>query len=105
MAILRSLDGMFYNIPDDQLEQHLVPPDEVKQHLGNALEASAPAEKKAASGGISLPQAGKAVLSLFAGSGDGGGTREAEVTPHGSYCGWRNCWRNCWRRNCWRNCW
>ena len=103
MAILRSLDGKFYNIPDDQLERHLVPADEVKQHLGDALEANASIPKTAATtgSGISLPSAGKAVLGLFAGSS---GKREAEVTAHGGYCGWRNCWRNCWRRNCWRNC-
>ena len=51
--------------------------------------------------GISLPKAGKALLSLFS----GGDSQQAEVTAHGRYCGWRNCWRNCWRRNCWRNCW
>jgi hypothetical protein len=71
MAILRSMDGKFYNIPDDQLEQHLVPAEELKNHLG----AEGPGGQPGADAGL--------------------------VTPQGCWrnC-WRNCWsRNCWR-NC-----
>ncbi|MEM7014734.1 MAG: hypothetical protein AAF585_25015 [Verrucomicrobiota bacterium] len=39
MAILRSMDGKFYNVPDDQLESHLVPADEVKAKLDDARTA------------------------------------------------------------------
>lgn len=78
MAILRSMDGKFYNIPDDQLGEYEMGPDEVKEQLG------------AAGGG---PGGGGPM-----GGGPGGG---GNVTPQGY---WRNCWRNCWRRNCWRNC-
>ncbi len=33
MAILRSSDGRFYNVPDEDLEKFLVPADEVKTQL------------------------------------------------------------------------
>ena len=36
MAILRSMDGKFYNIPDDQLGEWEMGPDEVKEQLGAA---------------------------------------------------------------------
>lgn len=81
MAILRSIDGQFYNVPDSQLNAMLVPAEQVKAKL-NATEASS-----------SLPEAAH---------NPAGG--DDTVTPHGHGCGWRNCWsRNCWR-NCWRNC-
>ena len=77
MAILRSMDGQFYNVLDDQLSAMLVPAEQVKAKL-NATTAS------------SLP--------------DGAHAPDDMVTPHGRPCGWRNCWsRNCWR-NYWRNC-
>ena len=81
MAILRSMDGQFYSVPDSQLNAMLVPADEVKTKL-DAAEANS-----------SLPEAAH-------NAADG----DDMVTPHGRGCGWRNCWsRNCWR-NCWRNC-
>jgi hypothetical protein len=79
MAILRSIDGQFYNVPDSQLNAMLVPAEQVKAKLN--AEASS-----------SMPEAAH-------NAADG----DDQVTPHGR-CGWRNCWsRNCWR-NCWRNC-
>ena len=33
MAILRGVDGMFYDVPDDKLESFAIPADEVKQRL------------------------------------------------------------------------
>ena len=77
MAILRSMDGKFYNIPDDQLGEYEMGPDEVKDQIG-------------AAGG---PQGG-------GGPQDQG---QGAVQPQGFGC-WRNCWHNCWHRNCWRNC-
>jgi len=82
MAILRSMDGKFYNIPDDQLGEHEMGPDEVKEHIG------------AQGGGPGGPGGGGQ-------GGPGGQGGGGEVTPQGC---WRNCWRNCWKRNCWRNC-
>lgn len=84
MAILRSADGKFYDIPDDELSNYEVPPDQVKGLL-------------AASG----PGPG-------AGAGPGPGPRPqggGEVQPYGYCPPWRNCFRNCFR-NCgqFRNC-
>ena len=80
MAILRSMDGKFYNVPDSQLNAMLVPAEQVKAKL-SAAEANS-----------SMPDAAHEAA-------DG----DDMVTPHGRF-GWRNCWsRNCWR-NCWRNC-
>lgn len=79
MAILRSMDGKFYNVPDDQLSVMLVPAEQVKSKLNAAATSSLP---------------------------DGAHALEDAVEPHGHSgpCRWRNCWsRNCWR-NCWRNC-
>jgi len=36
MAILRSLDGKFYEVPDDQLEKYEVPPEKVGEMGGPA---------------------------------------------------------------------
>ena len=108
MAILRSMDGKFYNIPDEQLEEHLVPADEVKERLGSELgsEDQGPGGQP-----YSMPAGGGVTIQVFPG-GQGGGQsgppaeqqQQGEgdsVQPHGY--GWRN-WRNCWR-NAWRNCW
>ena len=40
MAILRALDGTFYEIPDDQVARYKVPEDQLKEKLG----AQAPTE-------------------------------------------------------------
>ena len=85
MAILRSTDGKFYNIPDENLGEYEMSPDDVKQHVG--------------SGG---PGYGPGPGGPGGGPGPQGGGYGPEVTPQ-SGC-WRNCWRNCWSRNCWRNC-
>jgi hypothetical protein len=78
MAILRSMDGKFYNIPDDQLGEYEMGPDEVKDQIGAA----------------GAPQGGP---------GPQGGQGRGDVQPQGFGC-WHNCWHNCWSRNCWRNC-
>ena len=44
MAILKSTDGQFYNIPDEELQTHLVPTHEVEKNLKGAPEAVAVAE-------------------------------------------------------------
>ena len=77
MAILRSTDGQFYNVSDDQLSAARIPAEQVKSQL-TAAAADDLAKQNAAENGD-------------------------EVTPH--FCGGRYHWRNCWRRNCWNNCW
>lgn len=39
MAILRSTDGKFYDVPDEQLEDKLIPGEEVKAKLEGAKPA------------------------------------------------------------------
>ena len=36
MAIVRSLEGMFYDVPDDELGKYQVPPDQVKKLMESA---------------------------------------------------------------------
>lgn len=76
MAILRSMDGKFYNVPDSELESRLVPANEVKAKLNAAASADTDNPSQSAD--------------------------DNDVVPHG--WGHRH-WHNCWRRNCWRNCW
>ena len=38
MAILRALDGTFYEVPDDALDQYAIPADELKAKLENLEE-------------------------------------------------------------------
>lgn len=88
MAILRSMDGKFYNIPDDTLGEYEMGPDEVKEQIG-------------AAGG---PQGGPGGPQMGGGGGPGPQQRGGgDVQPQGYGC-WQNCWHNCWSRNCWRNC-
>ena len=71
MAILRSSDGKFYDVPDEQLEDKQIPGDEVKTKL-----KSAKPKKKLADGELTANQ---------------GCWRNC----FRNY--WRrNCWRNCY---------
>jgi hypothetical protein len=54
MAIVRSLDGKFYEIPDDLLSRYLIPEDKIKEKLtGNGGDPDSLADDalKAVSGG------------------------------------------------------
>ena len=82
MAILRSMDGKFYNIPDDTLGEYDMGPEEVKEQIG------------AVGGG---PEGGP-------GPQGGGPGAVQPQRPRGGHGCWHNCWHNCWSRNCWRNC-
>ena len=73
MAILRSVDGRLYDVPDDQLSNYEVAADKVNELMSEM------------------------------GEGPGGGGEGGDVQPYGWYRRrryyWRNCWRNYWR-NC-----
>ena len=75
MAILRSTDGKFYEVADEELEEKLIPAEELKKKLGGVAKAEKADPDKV----------------------------EGEVNAHG-WCWRRNCFSNCWRRNCFRNC-
>jgi hypothetical protein len=54
MAILRSLEGRFYEIPDHVLSGYLIPADKVKERMkddGGDLDSLDDADLKAVSGG------------------------------------------------------
>jgi hypothetical protein len=109
MAILRSVDGQFYEIPDDQLSKYLVPADKVKEKLGAAgADAGPPPDGgPPPSGG----GPGPAIIVQIYGAhmppsgpppeGAASGQPSAEVQPYG---GWWNTWRNTWRPH-WHNWW
>jgi hypothetical protein len=118
MAILRSVDGQFYEIPDDQLSQYLVPPDKVKEKLGSVGGEGAPSSDPGP------PPAGHGsgpaiIVQIIGGAmpppGGGapppsGGTAPAPAEASSSevqpYSGWWNSWRNTWGphwHNWWRN--
>ena len=123
MAILRSVDGRFYEVPEDELDQYLVPADQVRDKL---QEAGAPGPLPGGPvgggpGGIGIPGGGQVHIHIGAGGVGGPGVGPgpagqpgqaqpvgagAEVAPYGGWGGyggghfhWHNCWRNCWR-NC-----
>ncbi len=119
MAILRSVDGTFYEVPDDQLDDFQIPPEEVKEKLqgsGEGLPSGPPpgGPPPGGGGGGGMPPGGLVYVQVFSNTGGGGGpmaepqtasAEGGEVQPYQFCSGWRNwkncCWRN-WRN--WRNC-
>ncbi|MEM9281415.1 MAG: hypothetical protein AAGA96_06285 [Verrucomicrobiota bacterium] len=115
MAILRSSDGKFYDVADDQLDDRLIPAEEIKERLGDA--GVAPAQGPVGPGPeMVVPgSGGQVVIQVYtstAGSSCSPPPSEVDtaveagdVEAHG-WCWRRNYFSNCWRRNCWRNhCW
>jgi len=112
MAILRSTDGRFYDVADDQLEGKLIPADQIKEKLGAV--GVGPAEGPVGPGPqMMVPgTGGQVVIQIYTSAGDGAGggygspqpegEGEGSVEAHG-YCWRHNHFSNCWRRNCWRN--
>lgn len=115
MAILRSSDGKFYEVADEQLEGALIPAEQIKEKLGAA--GVGPAEGPIGPSpiqGMPVPGTnGQVVIQIHTGGApmggyEGGyeegpeGEAEGDVEAHG-WCWRRNYFNNCWRRNCWRN--
>lgn len=111
MAILRSSDGRFYDVADDQLEGKLIPAEQIKEKLGGV--GVGPAEGPVGPGPqMMVPgTGGQVVIQIYTSGGDSGGGYEGgpqgeggegDVEAHG-YCWRRNYFSNYWRRNCWRN--
>ena len=103
MAILRGIDGKFYDVPDDQLASFEVPRDKVKELLakagGPAPQGGPGAGPK---GGHGPSHGGSVIVQIFSGGSHGpagapgGGQHHAEggeVDPYGWY--WNN-WGNFW---------
>lgn len=108
MAILRSVDGKFYEVPDKDLEKFEVPADQVREKLGDTVQAGGGGAPGPGGPGGGAGNAQVVIQILGDQSNAGGGGAPApsgedgdEVQPYWGW--WRNCWRNCWR-NYWRNC-
>jgi hypothetical protein len=56
MAILRALDGRFYDLPDDALDQYLIPADQLKAKLSE-MARGMQAGAEAGAGGAVTPYA------------------------------------------------
>ena len=108
MAILRSVDGKFFEVPDDDLEKFEVPPEKVKNVLDELDQGEGP---QMAGPGPGASQSPQVVVHVSGGPQQGGapmggpeGTEQGDegVQPfhHRRRRSW---WRNHWR-NCWRNC-
>jgi hypothetical protein len=114
MAILRAMDGKFYDVPDDQATKFEVPRDKVKELLeqsGGPGPQGGPGGGPGPGYGGPPPAGGQVVVQIFAGgaaqggphdapgqSGPGGpgGPGEGDVNP---YWWWRNfvpSWGNYW---------
>lgn len=109
MAILRSSDGKFYDIADEQLEGKLIPAEQIKEKLGAV--GVGPSEGPVGPGPqMVVPGSGGQVVIQIYTSPDNSGTpydggpeeQGGEVEAHG-HCWRRNYFCNHWRRNCWRN--
>ncbi len=112
MAILRSSDGKFYDVADDQLSDKLIPADQIKERLGAV--GVGPAQGPVGPGPqMVVPgSGGQVVIQIYTSGAEGGymggpegdpSEGEGDVEAH-DYYGWRrNYFNNCWRRNCWRN--
>ena len=112
MAILRSVDGQFYDVPDDQLAQYLVPADKVKEKLqGSGTDLGpppggppptehgpGPAIVVQIYGANPPPPGGGAPPPVDTGAAAPGG----EVQPYGWYNTWWNTYRPGWH-NVWHN--
>ena len=107
MAILRSSDGKFYDVADDQLDDKMIPAEEIKQKLGEVGVGPAPSPVGPAPQ-MTVPGTGGQVVIQIYTSGNESGSCEtpteerADFEAHG-WCWRRNYFSNCWRRNCWRN--
>jgi hypothetical protein len=105
MAILRSLDGQFYEVPDDQLAKYLIPADKVKEKVQGTGEDPGPPPNDPGppSGGpppIVVQIYGAAPPSGSAGPPTAAGAPGGEVQPYA----WWNTWKNTWAPG-WHNVW
>src|SRR5580704_13300241 len=71
MAILRALDGTYYEVPDDQVAKFKIPPEKLKDKLGAQAPTEGPPEEGPPEGGAPSPLVN--VHIYYAGQGPGGG--------------------------------
>ncbi len=113
MAILRSSDGKFYEVADEELESKLIPAEEIKEKLGNVGVGPAQGPMGPGPDMVVPGTGGQVVIQIHTGQGGGYGPGYGGPPPEGELegeeveahqWGWRhNHFCNHWRRNCWRN--
>jgi len=106
MAILRGVDGKFFDVPDDQLETFEVPREKVKELLEKSGGPQATQGGPPPGGGQGGPPPGAPiVVQIYGGAPGGGGAGGPPPTEPASdgdvkpYWWWRNFWPN------WGNGW
>jgi hypothetical protein len=95
MAIVRALDGTFYEVPDDQLSRCKIPEDQLKSKLGE----TAPTDEGPPPGGGGEGPGSSLVNVHIYYSGQAGGAGGEAVQPYDWH--WRRWYRNDWRRRHW----
>jgi hypothetical protein len=112
MAIVRSQDGHFFEVPDEQLKQYEMKQDDIPESAKGSPGLSQGSGMVGPGQGVSPVQ----IIVNYVQPGQMGRPSGGENAPEGAaagqkqgqdvggrYCGhWHNCWRNCWR-NSWRN--
>jgi hypothetical protein len=102
MAIVRSLDGRYFDVPDKDLDKCLVPADKVREKLEAAgVKGPISPGPQAAMGGM---QAGHQGGDPSMGPGAQGGVEAYNWCPWWNWYNWRN-WCNFWRNCGWHNHW
>ena len=97
MAILRSVDGKFYEVPDKNLDKYEIPADQLREKLGDQAQAEpGPSGPGAGSGGPGGGGGSQVVIQIHGGGGaQGGGAQGGAGADNGEevqpYWGW---WRN-----------
>src|SRR5579862_5247528 len=115
MAIVRSREGSFFDVPDEELKKYEKKAEDVQGRSAEACgdQGQGQGGPGAGPGGPGGPGGGGAspiqiIVNYAGGMGGGQGAPSGGGSGDvkGRYCGhWHNCWRNCWR-NYWRNfCW
>ena len=109
MAILRSSDGKFYDVADDQLEDKMIPAEQIKERLDEVGVGPAPGPVGPGPEMTVPGTGGQVVIQIYTSGAEAGGygpapegEAEGDVEAHG-WCWRRNYFCNHWRRNCWRN--
>jgi len=107
MAILRGLDGQFYDVPDEHLSKYLIPPDKVKEKVQSGGPDYGPPDDPGPPPGHGSAPA--IIVQIYGASAPPGSTAgapapgagiTAEVQPYTWWNTWRNTagpgWHNAW---------
>jgi|GEM_PF-1746127 len=120
MAIVRSQEGHFFEVPDTELSKYAMKQEDIPESAKASPDLTqGTGMGPMGSGGGQGVSPVQIIVNYMGGMGGGmgggpqGGEGQAQGAEAGAqgqkqdvggrYCGhWHNCWRNCWR-NYWRN--